>query len=673
AGRLQTARNDDYQNHLKKLNEKVKLCRWRESLLATSTGYDIEVADKSELEGDLREKLQESWLAALAQLAATHSLAERLDLVDTVAPSLRDEIIQRSTVIAKQLQADGMGLDAYTKVYYYLEVLDKKLYQFTDLHDRLLREATLKAIYIPDPNAEGIDWADKREGVNVDMIISALATLDVGYVESPAYKEMTLKALEYCRLLAKTEGLEETFETLKDEVAVKTYLDGIDELIKLIEPDDAADYTFKNLLVYLDKVITLNRTSMNFPVEVMLAEFTEGAFAGTDTYTYVIWPYDVSEFRKSMTNEFSGVGVVIRKGEDDYLRADSLVSYDTPAYRAGMDANDVILEVDGRSTKGLTIEKAVKLITGPTGTDVVLKVKRDSFEAPQELTVTRQQVVVPTVKGLYRDIDGQWEYMLDEKNGIAYMALTHFSGETPASLLQTLKMLKARKGMKGLVFDLRNNGGGYLTGAISVVNAFVKEGSRIVSSRYRAGQMEDVKFAKAQEVFDTEIPMVVLVNSISASASEIVSGALKDNGRALLVGTRTYGKGSVQTIQPLRNSSFTAMTGAQMKMTIAHYYLPNGRCVHRDPKDNTNEDYGVEPDIKVEVTNGQFLDQFIKTQRQAGILHHDKLPNVKRDWKIFTSEEVIASDPQLEMALLCLRSQFLQQEVVVSRKVSKTD
>ncbi len=670
AERLETARSDVYQEHLENLYEKVKLSRWRESLLEASKSYDIELKEKSELESELEEKLQESWLAALSQLGATYSLAERLDLFNTVELALRDEIIKRCVIIAKKLETEDKGLEAYTKVYYYLEVLDKKTYQFSEQHDKLLREATLKSVYVSDPNTEGIDWKDKRNGVNVDMIIMALRTLDVGYVENPAYKSMTLKALEYCQLLAETDDLDQTFEALKDDDTVNDYVDGINDLMALVNMAEAETFDFRNLLIYLDKIITLNRSSVKFPIEVMLAEFTEGAFAATDTYTYVIWPFDVKEFRKNMTNEFSGVGVVIRKGrsedgEEKYLRAESLVSYDTPAYRAGIDASDVIMEVDGKSTKDVSVEKAVEMITGPTGTDVVLTVMRDGFQEPRDFIVTRKQVVVPTVKGLYRNIDGQWEYMLDEDNGIAYVTLTHFSGETPKSMLRTLRSLK-EQGMKGLVFDLRNNGGGYLTGAISVVNAFVKEGSRIVSSRYRAGQTEDVKFAKADAVFDTSMPIVVLINSMSASASEIVSGALKDNGRALLVGTRTYGKGSVQTIQPLRNNDFTAMTGAQMKMTIAHYYLPNGRCVHRDPKDKTNEDYGVEPDIKVEITNDQFIEQFMKTQRKAGILHHDKLPEVKRDWKIFTPEEIIASDPQLEMALLCLKSQFLQKNVIAA-------
>jgi carboxyl-terminal processing protease len=253
--------------------------------------------------------------------------------------------------------------------------------------------------------------------------------------------------------------------------------------------------------------------------------------------------------------------------------------------------------------------------------------------------------------------DLYWVYPNDN---IAYLNLTSFSGDSPGSMARILSLLKLQ-GMQGLVLDLRNNSGGYLSGAIAIANDFLKPKSLIVSARGRDKRLEELAAATAEGVFDAELPLVVLVNSISASASEIVSGALKDHRRAVVIGTRTYGKGSVQRIWQL------AFGDAQMKMTTAYYYLPLGRRVHRDPKDKTNEDYGVVPDIKVELTPKQ-IETYFKQRRQADILHRDDLPEAQRTWKVYDVKEMVDSDPQLDMGLMVLRGKILKQQVLASQQ-----
>lgn len=652
AAQLDKARKEAKQEYIDKLNESVRLARWRESLLETSKTYAIESKEKIELETKLAEEARENWLEALAHQTAIRKLTERMNLPDANDKKLYDEIITRCLVIAKELEEKDEALEAFNKVYAFLGALDKQEHQYDDLHDRLLKEVTIKSMYMPDPNTEGISWQEKRKGVNTDIIKTAMATLDFGYVEGPDYKAMSLKALDSCMLLVSTEKLEEAFEQLGDDEEVGEFREELFGLIEEIEEISKEDFDYKKLLVFLDKVTKLNRQTVELPDEVVWGEFAEGAFDAVDNYTYVIWPSEVEEFRKNMTNEFSGIGIVISKDEEGYLKVKSLLSYDTPAYKSKLDAGDTIVAVDGKEARHITLEKAVSLITGPTGTKVDLTIDRDSFEEPKVVTVTRGGVIVPSVEGLFREVDGDWNYMLDPNNSIAYVRLTGFSENTPKNLRNILKKLKSENDIQALVLDLRENTGGYLSGAVSVVDNFISSG-RIVSSRYRMAEKEDIKSAKRWGTFDTQMPLVVLVNSISASASEIVSGALKDHERALLIGTRTYGKGSVQTIQQL------GFTSAHMKMTIAYYYLPKGRRVHRDPRDKANEDYGVEPDITLELTAGQMID-YAKNRSDAITLHRDDLPVEQRTWKIFNADEICQGDPQLEMARLCLQAHLLK-------------
>jgi len=644
---LREVHHTAHQQYLDKVQEKVQRANWRQDILDVSLACRLEAEDKDKLEEKQREKVRNNWLGALGQLVAAHNLAERMELVQNIDPRLREEIIAHTLEIARQYESQDKGLEAYSNVYGLLSMLDEQKYQYDDLKRRLIRQSILTAIYAPDPNTEGISWQERRKGITFDMIRTALGTIDYAYVEKPDFKAMAKSAFEYCLLLTETEKLNQTFEQLGDSELVRKFRERLQEKSRQIEQATFPDYTA--LLTKLLEVVIVNRETLKLPDEVIMAEFTEGAFSALDANTEIKWPADVEEFEKSIYNEFSGIGIVINKNKDNILHVDSLVSYDAPAFKAGLEAGDLILAVDGKDTQKITLSRAVQIITGPTGTDVKLTIDRKGFEKPKEFTVTRQRVVVPTIKGIRRDINGQWQYFLDPNDGIAYVSLTHFSPETPARLKQTLRQL-GKQNLRALIFDLRNNPGGLLSGAVAVSDAFLSRGD-IVSARYYRSQKIDTQKATVPGTFDNELPMVVLINSVSASASEIVSGALKDHKRALTVGTRSFGKGSVQTIHQIPG------TKAQMKLTVAYYYLPSGRKVHRDPDDKSNKDYGVVPDIKIELTGDQ-IEKYVKVHHDAGVLHRNDLPPEAKTWKVFNTDEILQSDPQLQFALLNLRAKL---------------
>ena len=590
----------------------------------------------------------------MVKLYDVYAFSKRMEMEEGVDPSIKQIIVDKCLIIAEELDAEDKELEAYNKAYFFIGEVTNQPNKYDQMYKELERMAILEATYVTDPNSEGVTWKERRKDITLDIIFIALATIDMDYVEAPPYKNMIEKGIDYCLLLTQTEKINETFEQLKDEDNKSIFRLKLKTLQKKLRNTSDESIDYNECVRYLAEILKVNSTSLELPNNVIMAEYTEGMFDAVDTHTSIVWPQAVENFRKQMTNEFSGIGVIIKKNEEGYIVADSLISYQSPACIAGLDSGDVIMKVDGKPTNDLTTEKAIDLITGPDGTDVVLTVMREGFEEPREFTVTRKRIVVPTVKGISRDLMGNWNHFLDQQNQIGYVRLTNFSGDTAESMLSIMSDLK-KQGMKAMVLDLRSNTGGYLQTAVEIVNYFIGEG-RIVSSKHRiGGDSEDIYEAKPSKVFDENMPLVVMVNSASASASEIVSGALKVRNRAIVVGTQTYGKGSVQTI---RNVGFTP---AEIKMTIAKYYLPDGRCVHRDPKDKLNKDYGVIPNVKVELTTEQITD-WAEMVRDADTLHRPDIPVENRNWDIWTVDEALKVDPQLQTAKLILEAQIENQQ-----------
>ncbi|CAG0910663.1 unnamed protein product, partial [Cyprideis torosa] len=257
--------------------------------------------------------------------------------------------------------------------------------------------------------------------------------------------------------------------------------------------------------------------------------------------------------------------------EDGFVKVISPID-DTPAAKAGVEAGDLIIRLDDTPVKGMTLTDAVNVMRGKIGTDITLTIIREGRDKPLKITITRDTIQVQSVKS-----------RILEPN-LGYLRITSFQSKTTKSLIEAAEQLKEENGgpLKGLVLDLRNNPGGVLSGAVGVSDAFLEKGLIV----YTEGRVKDSKLrydASAGDVVDGA-PLIVLVNGGSASASEIVAGALQDHKRAVIVGSKTFGKGSVQTILPLKEKD-------ALKITTARYFTPSGRSIQAQ---------GIEPDIKIE-------------------------------------------------------------------------
>lgn len=290
-------------------------------------------------------------------------------------------------------------------------------------------------------------------------------------------------------------------------------------------------------------------------------------------------PEDERLMRERMSGSFVGIGVELALGDGRPVVVSALD--DSPAQAAGLLPGDALLSVDGRDTLGMGTAGLEALLPGEPGTDVTLEL-RSPDGSERRVTVRRALIETPSVKGIARD-GGTWRHMIDAGRRIGYVRIATFSDRTAEELDAALASMRAG-GLSGLVLDLRDNGGGSLDAAIQSADRFLRGGA-IVSLRGRGS--EGRSWDATDSPADVDVPLVVLVNQGSASASEVMAGALRDHGRARLVGTRTFGKGSVQEVRPLADGA-----GA-VKLTTARYYLPGGTSVSRLPGEAR---WGVEPE-----------------------------------------------------------------------------
>jgi carboxyl-terminal processing protease len=396
------------------------------------------------------------------------------------------------------------------------------------------------------------------------------------------------------------------------------------------------DYNFVRTLIDIHREVSASYVD---PVdEDKLAQGAIDGMLGTlDPFTVYVPPGRKDDFDRLLEGSFKGVGIQLDQAENGDIEVVTPID-DSPAYRAGVLAGDKILKVNDEDLRHVKLDDVIKKISGPIGSEVHLTLQHPDGQII-ELKMTRQEVVVPTVKGFQRNADNSWNYYVVEDPKIAYIRITQFTSDTFDKLKAALQPLM-RDGMKGLILDLRFNPGGRLDQAKAVVNLFVRDGVIVVTKgRNRA---EEITRAKPEDALPY-FPMAVLVNEHSASASEIVSGSLLDNHRALVIGTRTYGKGSVQELIPLEG-------GGELKMTVAYYYLPSGRLVHRK-KDAT--DWGVEPQIVVPMDEqGEKL--LVQDHYEQELFHRPLSKQTTRP-TIGATEPAApttqAVDPQLEAAI----------------------
>lgn len=290
-----------------------------------------------------------------------------------------------------------------------------------------------------------------------------------------------------------------------------------------------------------------------------------------DPYTNFIPESEKDDYRFTTSGQYGGIGAVIRQTNEFIVISDPYDGY--PAYKAGLIAGDKILKIDSIDARGKRTDDVSRLLKGTPGTQVKLLIQRlDSL--PYEIILTREEIKVKSVpfSGIVRD-------------GIGYIKLNNFTEQASKELTAALKEMKASGNLRGLVLDIRGNPGGLLNQAVSISNIFVDKGQAIVNTKGKIRDNNKTYFALNEPV-DTKIPVAVLVNSSSASASEIVSGSLQDLDRAVIVGQRTYGKGLVQNTRPLSYNT-------QLKLTTAKYYIPSGRCIQALDYSHRNEDGSV--------------------------------------------------------------------------------
>ena len=363
-----------------------------------------------------------------------------------------------------------------------------------------------------------------------------------------------------------------------------------------------------------------------------------GMLSGLDPHSSYLDAEQFTELQVGTTGQFGGLGIEVGM-ENGFVKVIAPID-DTPAQRAGVQAGDLIIRLDDTPVKGMTLGEAVKIMRGKPGSDIELTIVRDGLDKPLNITITRDIIKVKSVKSR----------MLEP--GFGYLRISQFQSKTAENLVDAIENLKKENGgpLEGLVLDLRNNPGGVLNGAVAVSDAFLVKGMIV----YTEGRIADSKLrfnATPDDVIDGA-PLIVLVNQGSASASEIVAGALQDHKRAIIVGSQTFGKGSVQTILPLSSES-------ALKLTTARYYTPSGRSIQAE---------GITPDIELDRVKFTSVERNIEPLKEADLSRHLENGNGGKKGKHADDEDdddgksLAADDYMLYEALNLLKGLVILQD-----------
>jgi carboxyl-terminal processing protease len=331
-----------------------------------------------------------------------------------------------------------------------------------------------------------------------------------------------------------------------------------------------------------------------------------------DPYSVYIDPKEAAEFEEALSQEFAGIGVQLDPRSNWLTVLSPIVG--SPAYRAGIMAGDVIVKIDGQSARSMKYADASRRIRGKPGEKVQLTLERPGKTEPIEFSIPREVVNVDSVLGDTRDEHDQWNFLIQKNPNIGYVRIVNFGEHTAEELKAALEKLKAEN-VQGLVLDLRFNPGGLLKAARSVCNLLIAEGKPIVSTRGRDHQVLEKYAAEGGEKF-LDFPMAVLVNDSSASAAEIVAACLQDNGRAVVVGQRSYGKGTVQNVIPLNDHL------GVLKLTTADFWRPSDHNIQRRHEAQDADEWGVSPDKGLEVkTSEPDAQKWMLWRRDRDVVH----------------------------------------------------
>jgi carboxyl-terminal processing protease len=373
--------------------------------------------------------------------------------------------------------------------------------------------------------------------------------------------------------------------------------------------DNAATYEQLRLFTEVLSIVQ-NQYVDEVPPKDLIYNAIKGTLRGLDPHSSFLDPESYREMQVETSGSFGGLGIEITL-KDDILTVVAPID-GTPAYRAGLHTGDRIIKIDGLSTKDMQLADAVKRMRGKPGTKVTISIVREGWTEPKDFDIVREQIRVQSVKSV------------ELGDGIEYLKLRQFQEQSPHDLEAALEKF-SKNGMKALILDLRNNPGGLLTAAVEVSEKFIDDGKLVVYTEGRV-RNQNMRFSAHPKKGYSQMPMVVLVNGGSASASEIVAGALQDWGRAQIVGTQTFGKGSVQTIIPLSD-------GSGLRLTTAKYFTPKGRSIHGK---------GITPDVVIEAPKEPVA-------KERPLPSADPLEDLKKDVQLQKALEVLKNRSTAEM------------------------
>ncbi|MFT5422723.1 MAG: carboxyl-terminal processing protease [Phycisphaerales bacterium] len=598
--------------------------------------------------------------------------------------SVRD-LLAAGIPAAKAAEANDDWMMA-SELFYRLDAIKDVSGEFqTDL-DRLSQRLEMIRMYVPERlwelrnkrrlaeelsalpayNAYGDDFHTKLKGVTSSMVSRALLRAATNHVERRSNGEdtgvdlrtMLIGGLEAVRVMATTTDLQQAFVGLQDDHDRNAFIGSLNGLVASLNAADRVDGG--DLRDVVSTLLKSSGRTVGLMDEALLHEFGNGALNQTDTYTAIIWPDELSRFRRSTQGEFYGVGIQIQL--DELMNIEIVTPLEgTPAQRAGVRTGDIIKSVDGISAVGLSLDQAIEVITGPAGTPVVLGMERtldDDTVTQVEFKLHRAKVDLPSVKG-WRKVgpgDRDWDWFIDADSGIGYVWLTGFTEDTTEDFDYAIDLMRhSPSGLQGLILDLRYNPGGLLDQAVSISNRFVEDGL-IVRTETSSGVVTEKQNARKlpTNMSLAGVPVVVLVNEGSASASEIVAGAIqagakRNHTQALVLGQRSFGKGSVQNVFALSGGV------AAMKLTTQYYKIDAPRMIHRRPG---SVEWGIEPDLAVEMLPSQQQDMLL-LRREADVLPLDENGDIIENDDRPNPDSLIAEgiDLQAQTALVLLQSQ----------------
>jgi carboxyl-terminal processing protease len=645
------------------------LAQWQTIDVEDATGRADGARELRKIEDDLIEALvnlesivvEKPWFSALTQARLALMLRPDGDRLKAMAEPWYRNLVDEVEKLGEGYMEKSDWYEAMA-VYGNLQELEpnnevyKELAKTTQRHVRVLRlygaKPTSQPATSPD-DEESISWREMVAGVDVQMVRDAMRQLENSYVEAVDYRKLAGGALRAIKILAQTPQASNAFAGLADKPKHDEFVAAIDSIIEGLPGRNADDM---ELALILNSVIRSSERTVGIPSDVISMEFMDGLLEELDKFSNMIWPQEVSDFEKQTMGQFFGVGIQIGKSPGEPLKVIAPLE-DSPAYKAGIKSGDLILTVDGIRTEGQRVENLVKKITGPEGTKVVLRIKSPG-QGPRDIELVREEIHIRTIKGWQRLPSGDWNYMIDGDNKIGYIRLTQFTDQTAPELNSTLQYLR-EQGCRSLILDMRFNPGGLLRSAGAVSDEFLRDG-RIVSTAGRQSGKTEINATLKGNYQGGDL--VVLINQQSASAAEIVAGALKDHSRAVIVGQRSYGKGSVQNVIQISKGK------AILKATTAYYYLPSGRCLHRK---NGDLIWGVDPDVEVMMTPRQ-TNRWLDIRRKTDLLQDVDPQQLKQD---MAAE--YKADIQLDTAVLLLRLMQLnengQPDVAGSKTANNND